>query len=433
MLGGIGTAVARAGRALERRPAGAPAVRPRASGGVGGSLFGGGAGGGTSGSELAQVSSNSTLFSVVDLKASAVASVDWYLERVPRPNADPDVPAQRVNQHAVLDLLATPNPVMTRQELFEVSEQHYSLVGEVWWLVVRAGVAGASSLPMELWPLRPDQITIEAGKAQPGSNGRPGRPAGVPVGYTYTDADGDRIPLLLDDVVFMRRPDPRDPFGRGIGPVQALLGDLDSMRYSVQWNRKFFQNDATPGGVVEFEDNLSDPQYDDFVKRWREQHQGVGNAFRVALLEKAKYTNTGFSQKDMQFVELRNIGRELVQEAFRIHDHMLGKSADVNLANAQASEYTFSKWTLVPDLERFKGGLNVGLLPMYNNGRPAPVQLQYCSPVQEDADSKRADETAAVANFVSLVSAGVDPAAAAELVGFPDLPMTADVVSIAGK
>jgi HK97 family phage portal protein len=419
MLGGVGTALARVSRAVARAPEATPRAAMRTAS-TSGSIFSG-SGTSSAGAELDQMAAVSTLFSVVDLKATSVAAIDWYLERVPGPKTDPDAPAERVPQHAAIDLLARPNPIMSGQELFELGEQHYSLVGETWWVVVKAGAAGASQLPLEIWPVRPDKMDIIRGRDP---QAPPNRPAGVPVGYRYLDDDGNSIPLLLNDVVFMRRPDPRDPFGRGIGPVQSLLADLNSVRYSAEWNKKFFENDATPGGVVEFEYKLSDQDYDDFVRRWREQHQGWRNSFRVAILEHAKYQSVGFTQKDMQFVELRQLGAQFIQEAFRIHDHMLGKSADVNLANAHAAEYTYAKWGLVPDLQRFKGGLNTGLLPLYNGGKPAPVRFQYCSPVQEDADSKRADQTAAVSNFVALVGTGVDPAAAAELVGFPELVMS---------
>ncbi|KKK81335.1 hypothetical protein LCGC14_2814460, partial [marine sediment metagenome] len=61
----------------------------------------------------------------------------------------------------------------------------------------------------------------------------------------------------VDDVVQLKMPNPLDPY-RGMGPVQSILADLDSERYSAAWNRNFFINGAEPGGIIEVDRRLDD-------------------------------------------------------------------------------------------------------------------------------------------------------------------------------
>ncbi|NIS37117.1 MAG: phage portal protein, partial [Actinobacteria bacterium] len=69
-------------------------------------------------------------------------------------------------------------------------------------------------------------------------------------GFLYHGPNGEQVPLSLDEVIHIRYPNPLDPY-RGLGPVQSAMIDLDSARYSAEWNRNFFVNSAEPGGHLE--------------------------------------------------------------------------------------------------------------------------------------------------------------------------------------
>jgi phage portal protein BeeE len=105
-------------------------------------------------------------------------------------------------------------------------------------------------MPLEMWPVRPDRM----------------RPVADPkkfcVGYEYVGPSGEVVPLGLDEVIFERRPNPLDPY-RGLGPVQTILTDLDSSRFSREWNRQFFANSAEPGGILQVTKRLSDTEFNE--------------------------------------------------------------------------------------------------------------------------------------------------------------------------
>lgn len=349
-----------------------------------------------------------TLFAIVNRTSNATGQIEWRLwrKRVDgRRRFGPDnVDRVEVTRHAALDLLNSPNPFMTRQNLFESVQQHVDLVGEGYMCVYRDP---RSPLPLELWPVRPDRIT-----PIPGGD--------FLSGYIYTAMTGEQVPLGLDDVIPQKMPNPLDPY-RGLGPVQAAMVDIDSARYSAEWNRNFFVNSAEPGGIIEVPERLSDEEFDELTKRWREQHQGVAQAHRVAVLEQGTWKDRSMSQKDMQFVELRNVSREVLREAFGIHGHMLGISQDVNKANAEAGEISFARWLVRPRAERFKQALNHRLLPMFGAD---DLEFDYDRVVPEDREADDRERTSKTGAVKTLIDAGFDPAETLAAFELPEIAYT---------
>ena len=311
-------------------------------------------------SQLQAMQQTTWLFSVVDKIATSTAAIPWQLNRR-MPNGE----VQNVPNHPFVTLWNSVNPFYTRHEFLETSVQHFELTGEIWWLIVRS----ASGIPLELWPIRPDRI-------------RPvPHPTEFVAGYIYSIGTY-QIPLERDDVIFIRRPSPLDPY-RGIGTVEPLLLDLGAEQMAAQWTRNFFSNGAMPGGILQFDEGMSDADFDRLVSRWSEQHQGVANAHRVAVLERGKWVDRKFSQRDMQMEQLRKLNRDNILGAFGIPSSVMGVTESVNRANAEAGDITFSRWTLKPLLERIKQAVNERLISKadpslfldYTDPRPENIEL----------------------------------------------------------
>jgi HK97 family phage portal protein len=365
----------------------------------------------TTTTQLAAYSAVGTLFSIVHRISESTSQVEWALYRKQadrRRVYEGGETSTQVTRHAALDLWMRPNPWQTRQEFIEATQQHLDLTGEAWWVL--ATDPRFPSLPLELWTVRPDRMAPIP------------HPTEYVSGYIYTGPDGEQVPLNVGEVIQVKYPNPLDPH-RGIGPVQAILVDLDAARYSAEWNRNFFVNSAEPGGIIEVPEKLSDDEFKEFTQRWREQHQGVAAAHRVALLEKAKWVDRTISQRDMQFVELRNISREVIREAFGIHSHILGLSEDVNRANAEAGERSFGKWIVRPRLCRIREALNTRLLPLFGTTGQG-LAFEHADPEPPDVEHEAAERDSKTTAYSTLIAAGVDPADAAATVGLP--PMRAN-------
>lgn len=366
---------------------------------------------------LSMMEAVSTVYAVVSRLANSTARADWGLYRTAASGLEDDrVP---VASHAVIDLVRRPNPFMTRFTAMEVAQQHLELAGKATIVVARSGLYGrgtrAGDLPLELWPVRPDRV-------QPVPD-----PKKFQVGWIYTSPDGEEIPLGLDEVLCMRTPDPKDPYG-SLSPIQSLMTDLDSARYSAQWNRNFFVNGAQPGGIVTVDTRLSDDEYDEMTMRWREQHQGVANAHRVAILERATYTETKMTQRDMQFVELRNVSRDMIREAWQIPKFALGEIDDVNRATAEASSDWFGRELTTPRLDRWKELLNVQLMPMYGPTTRG-LEFDYAPVVSKDQTAENEDLAARTAIAQALFDLGVGWEEALQTAGLPPMPQRIEVTT----
>ncbi|MET8766332.1 phage portal protein [Streptomyces sp. NPDC004658] len=353
--------------------------------------------------QLDAMGSVGTLFAIVNRTAKAEAGVEWGLFRKAKSGKKED--RVQVTSHAALDLWNKPNEFYTQSVFVEAGAQHKLLTGEQWWVIAKNE---RSSLPLELWPVRPDRM----------------RPVPDPEtflsGYMYTGPDGQEIALRKEDVIFIRTPHPTDPY-RGIGPVQALLTDLDAVQYSAEWNRNFFLNSAEPGGIIEVPQALSDPDFDQLRERWNDQHKGVANAHRVAILEHGKWVDRKYTQRDMQFAELRNLSREVIREAFGFPKPMTGAVEDVNRSNGDAGERMFARWLVCPDLEAIRDALNHQLLPLYG-ATGQGLEFDFVNPVPDDVESEATQLTSRSTAAAVLVREGFDPAGVLKAVGLPDIP-----------
>lgn len=311
------------------------------------------------------------LFSVVSRIAESVAAPAWEFQTVHQTaNGEELTPDPN---HPLAKLWAQPHPFIDQNEFIEICQQHYELAGEMWWLLGR-GKYGDQPI-MELTPIRPDRMIVI-----------PDRDEWIK-GYVYR-LGSEAIPLSVDDVIMVKHPNPLDPY-RGLGVVAAIMSDLEGERYASTWNRNFFLNSAEPGGIIEFDRSLDDIEFEKLLLRWREQHQGVANAHRVAILERGKWVDRKYTQRDMQFEALRKVSRDTILGAFGVHGHLLGLTDQINRANADAAEYTFGKRIVDPRLRRWQGGLQ----RLSVKAKVLDHRWTYESPITEDRTQALAEAT----------------------------------------
>lgn len=342
------------------------------------------------------------LFAIVHRTSNSTAQVNWRLYRKAKSGLKED--RTQVTSHAALDLWTKPNAFYTRMEFVETCQQHIDLTGEAWWVIARNPRA---TLPLELWPVRPDRMMPVPD------------PDNFLSGYMYMSPGGEQVALTLDQVIQLRMPNPTDPY-RGMGPVQSVLPDLDASRYSAIWNRNFFLNSAEPGGIIQIPDRLDDDEFDELTARWNEQHKGVANAHRVAIIEKGQWVDRKITQRDMQFAELRTVTSDMIREAFGIPKFAVGVITDINRATADAAKAWFAEQLTVPRLERFKQALNNDLLPLYGPSVQG-LEFDYDDPVPPDLESQNAKLTTQSNAAAVLRDAGWDADDILTTVGLPKM------------
>lgn len=356
--------------------------------------------------QMRAMGSVGTLYAILDRTTSAVASARWRLWKTARSGLDED--RTEVTRHLALDIWNRPNPFMDQALFVETFSQHLDLVGEGWLLIVGNPVAKA--LPAELWPVVPFRMLPLP------------HPTEFLSGYEYHGPDGEVVELGVTEVVRLIKPHPLDPY-RGMGAVQTILADLDATKYSAEWNRNFFINSAEPGGIVEYERRLSDEEFNEVTARWREQHRGVANAHRVAIIEQGKWVDRKYSMRDMEFNALRAASREIIMEAFGFPKAMLGVVTDVNRANAEANETMFARWLVTPRLERIKRALNSQFLPRFG-GAATGLEFDFDTVIPEDREADDRELTSKATAAQQLIGSGGYGPSVLEALGLPEIVFT---------
>jgi HK97 family phage portal protein len=352
--------------------------------------------------ELEQYGEIGTLFGVVSTLATATSLVNWRLyRRATSGQVEDRVEVTNPRESAPLMVWNKPNAFMSRAELVEGGQQHVDLTGEGWMVVYRVG-----TVPVELWPVRPDRMTPIPSQTE------------FIAGYVYTSPDGEQVPLRREDVIMLRWPSPLDIY-RGQGPLPSLSGDFGNEDSQRAWSESFYRNAALPGGVIKVPTQLSDDQFEELVERWNRNHRGISNAGRVAVLEQGDFIPLAYSQREMQFVETRGLTKQAILDAYGFPKFGIGDVTDVNRASADASRAYIAEAKTVPRLERWKGALNNDFLPMFGQDMAQRYEFDYDNPVPPDQETINATTTATANAWATLVDAGADPDDASDLLGLP--------------
>jgi phage portal protein BeeE len=369
--------------------------------------------------------SNGTVFANVSLLASAAAGPQWKLFRQQpqdgrrRYSTHDQGSDQRteVVAHAALNCLSNPAgiqagnirlPAFTRFSLMELSGVYMETTGKSHWIVDR-GPGDISPVPLGLWPVRPDRMTPVPSKDN------------WLAGWIYTSPDGqEKIPLRAIDVIWNRYPDPEDPYN-GCGPIQAVLTDVEAVRYASEWNRNFFINSAEPGGVIQVDHELDDEEFNELVDRWRDTHRGTARSHRIAVLEAGStWVPNTHTLQDMDFSNLRSSLADYIREALGMHKVMTGVTDDVNRANAQTGEEVFASWKVAPRLDRWRDVFNYQYLPLFGQAGTG-VEFDYVYPTPQNREQDALELTAKSGAVLSLITAGYDPDDVLEVVGLPSM------------
>lgn len=270
-------------------------------------------------------------FRAVKLIAEAAAALPLILQDASR----------RYEQHPVLDLIARPNGVQGRAELFEALFGQLLLTGNGY---VEAVAAEDAELPYELHVLRSDRMSLI-----PGADG-------WPVGYEY-NVSGRKHRFTIGDgpspVCHIKSFHPQDDH-YGFSPMQAAASAVDVHNSASRWSKALLDNAARPSGAIVYrgadgQSSLSADQYDRLLSEMETQHQGARNAGRPMLLEGGlDWKPMGFSPSDMEFQKTKEAAAREIAVAFGVPPMILGIPGDATYANYQEANRAFYRLTVLP-------------------------------------------------------------------------------------
>jgi len=243
---------------------------------------------------------------------------------------------ERASNHPLYPILHhRANPLMTSFEFRETLMGHLALWGNAYAEIERNN----SGIPVALWPLRPDRMRVE-GKNQA-------------LQYFYTLPQGGEVRISSDNVFHVKGLSANGFVGQS--PISFARESIGLSLAAEEFGSRFFSGDATPGGVLEHPGRLSKEAKDYLSKSWQDQHQGLSQAHRLAILEEGmKFQQIGIPGKDAQFLETRKFQVNEIARIFRIPPHMIGDLDRATFSNVEQQAIDFVVHTIRPWLVRWE-------------------------------------------------------------------------------
>lgn len=333
---------------------------------------------------LATFRKNPRIFSVADRVAEGVASVEWRAYRA-EPNVlrdfrsmdeyarrDAKKDMQEVSNSQTLALWNRSTPDMTAHQIRRTMQLHLDLAGESYSILELSGLG----MPGFIYPINPVWVTPPDGRVFSG-------------GKMYTVNGGGFVNRLVpaEQIFCIRKIDPNDPYGRGVGIGTALANEIDIDEYGAQTAAAKFFNGGMPEWFIKLE-GLGDAELRTYKAKFQEMFRGHKKAGQVHFtnakgLEAVKLDQTFV---DLDLVELRKFAAEVIRESFGVPPEIMGNVENSNRATISAAYFLFATLCLVPRLRTLEDAINQRLAPMMGD---EGILITYDSPVPDDEESER--------------------------------------------
>jgi len=171
------------------------------------------------------------------------------------------------------------------------------------------------------------------------------------IGYEYRTSS-KLTKYSVEEVIHFKLPS-LDNIFYGTPSIQSCKYAIDIDCFQQTYQKAFYENDGSVGLALQTDQELSDESFQRTLDMWNDKHSGASNANRVALLDNGlKIETFNNNPKEVGFKESRLQLRDEILGKLRVPKNILGIVEDVNRANAEASIYTFIKFTIEP-LSRF--------------------------------------------------------------------------------
>lgn len=252
---------------------------------------------------------------------------------------------QRAINHPLYRLMHDlPNPEHTSVEMRMLLQGHLVSWGNAYAQIVwnqRAQV-------MELWPLRPDCMTVE-------------RREDWSLNYRYSSVEYGTIDFQWYEILHLR----------GLGfdglvgysPIRLMERTLGVSNKLELYGDKFYDNGARPGLLLKHPGKLSQQAFTRLLNSWEARHQGIENAHRVAILEEGlDVTTIGIPPQDAQFLETNKFQRSQIASIFRVPPHMIGDLERATFSNIEQQSIEFVTFTMAPWLAIWEQAISRDLL-----------------------------------------------------------------------
>jgi HK97 family phage portal protein len=281
--------------------------------------------------------------------------------------------------HPLVRLLDSPNPWMTRWELWYLTIVYLELTGNCfWYAATRRGSDGRRLGPAELWVVPSPWVRVVP---DPGEFVR---------AYEVMAPGAVMETFAADEIIHLKYPNPLDPH-YGLSPLQANALTVDANTELLKSRYQAFHSGQKPGIVLQTDQVLSDP----IVRRLEEKIQsrfgGVENWHRPLVLEQGlKASPWMLTPAEMDFLNSARMTRDEIFALFRVPGPIAGLVENMGLGADIwfGARVMFCEGTVQPKLELIAQTLTRCLGRRF--GDDVKIDFPECSP--RNQEQRRLDD-----------------------------------------
>ncbi len=169
-------------------------------------------------------------------------------------------------------------------------------------------------------------------------------------GYEVLMPNGDKIIMKPDDVVWVRRPHPLDPY-LSLTPMEAAGVAIEIENLAKLYNRNFLLNDGRPGGLLVVRGEIDADDKDELRSRFRGNLGRVGSTTVISADDGVDFVDTSSNPRDAAYIQMRQITKEEILASFGVPESVIGNASGRTFSNAGEEIRVFWSETMMPHLE----------------------------------------------------------------------------------
>lgn len=251
----------------------------------------------------------------------------------------------QVTDHWLHTLFAVkPNNTMDPAVFRKLGQVHLELRGNAYSRIV----GDSRGRIIALLPLHPDRVTLEL---MGDSNWR----------YRHVTREG-KTQYFSREEIFHRKDFTLDGIV-GLNPIGCAREALSTGLAAQDYGMRFFQNDATPGGWIEFPGEFKDDQS---RRTFRESLNALWsgrNKGKVAVLDRGlKYHEVKVSNADAQFIESKKFTVAEIARLFGVPPHKIGDMSASTNNNIEQQSLDYINDSLLGRVNGWKYAITCDLL-----------------------------------------------------------------------
>ncbi len=169
-------------------------------------------------------------------------------------------------------------------------------------------------------------------------------------GYEVTMPYGQKTILKPEDVCWIRRPHPLDPY-LSLTPLEAAGVAIEIENLAKLYNRNYLLNDGRPGGLLVVRGQIDEDDKEELRSRFRGNLGKTGQTTVIAADDGVDFVDTSANPRDAAYIQMRQITKEEILSSFGVPESVIGNAAGRTFSNASEEIRVFWMETMLPHLE----------------------------------------------------------------------------------